>query len=75
MNLKENIKRIEKGEHDLLNNVDWIELRTKVFEINEIIWSLRHGNFDNYEEAMIELDELFSYKDYDCTGTTQDEIY
>ena len=80
MNLKENIKRIEKGEYEcvagnLLNNVEWIELRTKIFDINEIIWSLRHGNFDNHKEAMLEIDKLFSYEDYNCTNTDQDEIY
>ena len=80
MNLKNNVKKIEESKFeciagDLLNNIDWINLRTKIFEIDEIIWSLRHGNFDNYKEAMVELDELFTYQDYDCIHTNQDEFY
>ncbi|MBY6838708.1 hypothetical protein [Clostridium botulinum] len=80
MNLKELIQEVEKCNYEcdvgnLLNNVKWIELRDKVFKINEIIWSLRHGNFDNSDEAISEIDNLFTYKDFDCDYTNQDEFY
>ena len=60
---------------NLLNNVKWIELREKVFKINEIIWSLRHGNFDNLDEVISEIDNLFMYKDFNCDYTHQDEFH
>jgi len=81
MNLKENLQRIEKCEYkcvagELLKNSEWVELRKKIFKINEIIWSLRHGNFNNSEEAMDEIDELFNYEDYaNYAQTDQDEFY
>lgn len=80
MNLKELIQELEKCNYEcdagsLLNNFKWIELREKVFKINEIIWSLRHGNFVNSDEAIKEIDNLFTYKDFDCVYTNQDEFY
>lgn len=80
MHLKDLIKNIEKCNYEceggnLLNNVLWIDLREKAFKINEIVWSLRHGNFKDYEEAMKEIDKIFSYEDFNCNYTNQDEFY
>ncbi len=80
MHLKELIKGIEKCNYEceggnLLNNVLWIDLREKAFKINEIVWSLRHGNFKDHKEAMEEIDKIFSYEDFDCSYTNQDEFY
>lgn len=80
INLKDLIKEIEKCNYEceagnLLNNIKWIELKEKTFKINEIIWSLRHGNFGSYEDAMKEIDNIFTRKDFDCNYTNQDEFY
>lgn len=80
MNLKELVKDIEKCGYEcksgnLLKDKNWVDLREKVFRINEIVWSLRNGNFSDYEEAMKEIDNIFSIKDFDCCYTNQDEFY
>jgi len=59
MNLAESIKQVEQG-----NYTDLASLKEKLLKINEIIWSLRHGNFNSYSEAMEEIDELFTKEDY-----------
>lgn len=80
MNLKELIKEVESCNYEckvgnLLNNKKWIELREKIFKINEVVWSLRHGNFNDYEEAMKEINDVFTYEDFNCNYTNQDEFY
>mgnify|MGYP003411798141 FL=1 len=64
MNLRELIEKIEERKR-VSDEKEWNELKEKVIKIDEIIWSLRHGNFSNYKEAMMEIDNIFEYEDYD----------